>query len=221
MLHLYTVAQPPAAPTPAAVARAFIIPRHYTQGCSRSPVPFATFDERGEMRAVAAFACPGSEAVRAWPFGVEHRDRVTELHRLVAMGADEWPARPDNLLSWSIPRYFDALLELRPHIRCVVSYADSTEGHIGSVYRATNALYFGTVRNNGKSYRGPDGRLHSPRQCGKNITDEEAAALGWVAERRRAKHRYLWIIGPNRRERAYWLRKLVPVPIPYTLAGHQ
>ncbi len=45
-------------------------------------------------------------------------------------------------------------------------------------------------------YRDGDGRLRHPRQNGVNISFEHAAEMGWIPERRAAKHRYLLILAP-------------------------
>ena len=88
----------------------------------------------------------------------------------------------------------------KSHIKAVLSFSDSTEGHSGIIYRATNAFYIGKT---GKAifYRDVEGRLHHPRQNGKNITPEEAQSKGWVKELRYSKNRYLYLLANSKREK--------------------
>jgi len=99
-----------------------------------------------------------------------------------------------NTESWFVSRALNMLKEEKPHIQAVVSFADGTQGHVGTIYQALNAIYYGT---SGKAtfYRDGDGRLRHPRQNGTNITKETAQVLNWIPEKREAKHRYLFLLG--------------------------
>jgi len=158
---------------------------------------------------VCAFATPNSENVRASVFGPENKHRVTELHRLVIL--DETPT---NTESWFIVRALKGLKEYRPQIWGVLSFADGTEGHRGTIYQATNALYMGTT-GKARFWRDPDGRLRHPRQNGHNVTPDEAKAKGWVAEMREAKHRYLFLLGDGPTHRKYLRKQLADRVKPY------
>lgn len=160
------------------------------------------------MQGVVAFATPCSEAVRASVFGTEHKDKVTELHRLFT-----FDNLPTNTETWFIAMGLRGLAEVNPEIRGVVSYADTTEGHLGTVYQASNALYTGT---SGKAtfYRDQEGRLRHPRQSGVNISRAEASLRGWVPERREAKHRYVFLIGSKSDKKWGAANLLLPV-LPY------
>ena len=127
------------------------------------------------------FATPCSEAVRSSVFGLEYKDHVTELHRLHII--DE---TPKNTESWFISRCLCQLKIDKSIIWGVLSFSDTTEGHSGIIYKATNAYCIGTT---GKStfYLDKDNRLRHPRQCGKNITKEDADELGWSPVVRGAK----------------------------------
>lgn len=177
------------------VGKEFIRTHHYSRTCHNGPMCWGLFDN-GELIGVCAFATPGSEAVRESVFGPERKNEVTELHRLVILDGT-----PTNTESWFIVRALAGLLEYRPHIRAVLSFADTTEGHSGVIYRATNALYCGTT-GRARFWRDSEGRLRHPRQNGHNVTPEEAEQKGWVPERRGAKHRYLYLVGsPSERRR--------------------
>lgn len=171
--------------------RDYLRDRHYTRSCHNGPMCWGLFD--GDyMLGVIAFATPSSEAVRASVFGPDHKNRVTELHRLFVEDGT-----PKNTESYFISRGLTGLLGVRPSLRGVISFADSTEGHIGIIYQATNALFCGTT---GKSrfYRDGEGRLRHPRQNGVNISLDEAERRGWTPEMRNAKNRYLFLVGDKK-----------------------
>ena len=82
----------------------------------------------------------------------------------------------------------------------IQSFSDSTEGHNGTIYKATNAYRLGHT-GSATFYIDENGRLRHPRQCGVNISQEEAKARGWKPCKRGAKNRYLYILGKDKREK--------------------
>jgi hypothetical protein len=185
-------------------SKEFIIKNHYTHGCHNGPMGFGLFDEE-TLIGVCAFATPCSENVRASIFGVDYKDSVTELHRLFIVDGT-----PKNTESWFVSRALHMLKQEKPHINAVVSFADGTQGHVGIIYQALNALYYGT---SGKAtfYRDDSGRLRHPRQNGINITKETAKILNWTAEKRDAKHRYIFLLGTPLQKKKLGKRILVKV----------
>lgn len=188
---------------------------HYSGGMGNAPIPYGCYQRHtGERVGVIAFHTPGSENTRASVFedidgqAHEHRDvcdcdhiqaevadddgkhgyreHVTELHRMAIH-----PDAPPNTATWFISRALDRLKEYKPKYWAVLSFADRTEGHDGTVYQAANADYAGTT-SPATFYRDNDGQLRHPRQCGENITVEEANRRGWEKEKRDAKHRYVF-----------------------------
>lgn len=196
---------------PAAVGKAFIIQHHYSHGVHNGPMTWGLLDGE-ELVGVIAFATPSSEAVCASVFGPEGKRSVTELHRLVLLDR-----MPRNTESWFISRALAALKAERPQYRAVLSFADATQGHVGTIYQATNAIFTG---RSGRAtfYLDRDGRLRHPRQNGVNITPVEAAARGWRPTKREGKYRYLFLLG-GRAERR-WLESQVRLPrLPYPKAA--
>lgn len=171
---------------------------HYTGGLSAAALCVG-LRQRMRDRAlvgVAAFLPPVSVLARRKPLGAEGEHLVWDLHRLVLLGHEDEP----NLTSWFLAQ---ALHDLwcRTGARVVMTFADSTEGHTGGIYRALNAIYLGKTPRR-VTYQGPDGRLHATRQNGRNIPRAEAEANGWEAVWSEPKHRYALVIGkghPSRR----------------------
>lgn len=195
------------------IGKEFIKKHHYTGGCHNGPMCWGLFDG-DKLIGVCAFATPSSENVRSSVFGPEHKNSVTELHRLVVLDGT-----PTNTESYFIRRALSGLKKYKPQIKAVLSFADATEGHVGTIYQATNALFCGT---SGKAtfYRDQGGRLRHPRQNGKNVSKEEAAERGWTPEKRDGKYRYLFLLGSGPQKRRY-MKSLRLVPRPYPIPEDQ
>lgn len=176
---------------PTKEAKEFVIKYHYSHGIHNGPMTYGLYLE-DELVGVCAFATPSSEAVCSSVFGEEQKRSVTELHRLVLL-----EEMPKNTESWFIVRALKELKKDRPYYNAVLSFADATQGHVGTIYQATNARYCGT---SGKAtfYIDLSGRLRHPRQNGVNITKEEAKNRGWKPVKREGKHRYLYLLPDNK-----------------------
>lgn len=185
----YTIRQ-----IPCKIAKEYIIKHHYSHGCHNAPSPcFGLFDNK-TLIGVLMFACPCSENVRASVFGKEYKDSVTELHRLHILDVT-----PKNTESWFIVRCLKMLKELKPHIKAVISFSDTTMGHSGTIYKATNAYRVGNTSKT-TFYIDKNGRLRHPRQNGVNISEKDALSRGWTPTVREGKNRYLYILANDRRE---------------------
>lgn len=194
---------------PSKQGKEFIRKNHYTHSCHNGPMCYGLFSPEGSIVGVLAFATPCSENVRSSVYGPDRKGEVTELHRLVILDVTK-----TNAESWFIVRALKALKEDRPNYSAVVSFSDATEGHAGTIYQATNAIYQGPT-SKAWFYRDQEGRLRHPRQNGHNVTKEEAAEKGWTRERREAKRRYLFLIGApaeRRRNRKSLIKPEMPYP---------
>ena len=118
---------------------AFIFKHHYTKNMAQgASLALGLFYKKKYFVAVCVFSSPSSEKARAWPFGEEEKHRVIELHRLAMIKKDNWKSRPRNILSWFVSRCLKLIVQHKPDIRCIITFADSTEGHKGTIYRALN-----------------------------------------------------------------------------------
>ncbi len=184
-------------------AKKYIIENHYSHGCHGGASPcYGLFDDE-QLIGCLMFATPCSENVRRSVFGAEFKDSVTELHRLHILDVT-----PKNTESWFIVRCLKLLQQDKPHIHGVISFSDTTIGHEGTIYKATNAFRLGKTAAS-TFYIDKSGRLRHPRQNGVNITLAMARDMGWIATKRQAKNRYLYIIGKNKREKKHWEKQCV------------
>lgn len=187
---------------PTKLGKDFVKQHHYSHGIHNGPMCYGLFD-RGMLIGVLAFATPCSENVCSSVFGFDMKRQVTELHRLVIIDQT-----PKNTESWFISRVLRQFKKDRPNYCAVLSFADATQNHIGTIYQATNAIYTG-MSGKATFYLDTDNRLRHPRQNGKNITPDIAQQLGWKPVKREGKHRYLYLLPNDRSHKKVLLSKLL------------
>jgi len=84
-----------------------------------------------------------------------------------------------------------SIFKKRPEKRYIVSFADTTQGHTGVIYRALNFKFIGKTLP-ARFFIDKDGRLRHPRQNGVNITLKKAKELGWTPTMRKAKNKFVY-----------------------------
>lgn len=185
----------------AKIAKEYIHKHHYSHGSHNGPSPCYGLFEGDELIGVLMFATPCSENVRASVFGPDMKDSVVELHRLHILDVT-----PRNTESWFITRCLKLLKNDRPQTKAVLSFSDTTIGHSGTIYKASNAYMIGST---GKTmfFMDKEGRLRHPRQNGKNISKDEAELKGWVPVKRESKNRFLWLLFNDKREKRQLIKK--------------
>jgi len=176
-------------------AKEYIKEHHYSHGCHNGPSPCYGLFDGDNLIGCLMFATPCSENVRASVFGKDYKDCVTELHRLHILDVT-----PKNTESWFISRCLKELKKDKPNIKAVISFSDSTEGHEGTIYKATNAYRIGHT-GTATFYVDETGRLRHPRQCGVNVTKEIANERGWIPIKRFSKNRYLYLLANSKNEK--------------------
>ena len=182
-------------------SREYITKNHYTHGCGASASPCYGLFDGFKLIGVLMFACPCSEDVRASLFGEDEKDRVVELHRLHILDVT-----PKNTESWFISRCLKLLVKDRPQTKGVISFSDLTQGHVGTIYKATNAYRCGQTSRIWV-FIDKDGRLRHERQHGHHVTDQEAKDMGWNKILSQPKNRYVYIVGNNKTDIKYWTKK--------------
>lgn len=170
------------------LAKEYIHLHHYTHGSHNGASVCCGLYEQDRLWGVCMFATPCSENVRSSIFGPDYKDTVTELHRLHVLDGT-----PKNTESFFIARCLKMLKQVKPHLLAVIAFSDPTEGHQGTIYQATNAIYYGQTSTR-TFYQDETGRLRHPRQNGHNIRIQEALERGWTLQKRLGKYRYLWLL---------------------------
>lgn len=120
-------------------------------------------------------------AVGAFGLSREYQQGLWELGRL-AMHPD---LNGGNHTSWFVSRAIKQLCK-DTTVRAIISYADSSAGHTGAIYRACNALYCGMTAPKNDYY--VNGKIQ-----------ERGKTKGVVGEwkLRPQKHRYVWLFDPT------------------------
>ncbi len=104
---------------------------HYTGRLGSTSVKLGLY--RGwDLAGVICFGTIPSNNARSI-CGPEHARAVLELTRLALY---DWA--PRNSESWLIGQAFHWLAKNRPDISLLISYADPSAGHVGTIYQATN-----------------------------------------------------------------------------------
>ena len=158
-------------------AHPWILHKHYAKRIPNIKYAYGLFEDR-VLTGVVTFGIPPSDSLCRGLCGDEFKHQVLELNRLCVESDIK------NSASILVARS----MKLLPTETIVVSYADTSMGHIGYVYQATNFIYTGlsmkmrepVVINN----------KHS-RHSGLRLRD------GAVARDRPRKHRYVYFIGPT------------------------
>lgn len=136
---------------------------------------------------------------------------------LVRVWAHE--SAPGNTVS----RMVGASLKMLPKsVGLVVTFADSGQGHVGTIYQALNFFYLG-MSSKGVRYIDRDGvevtsrlaniyRMRNPERFGSMSLQEVRTELGWIPVVSHPKHRYAIGVGVAKRKVN---RRLAEMSVPY------
>lgn len=191
---------------------------HYLGGVGLSAMIYGLF-EYGELKGLVSYQTPVSENVRSSVFGPEHKDNVTELSRLCLLPSCTIPA--SRFVSESL-KIMNRERSRRgmPPILGLLSFADTSQGHHGGVYQSMSWLFCGTSTTKIDQYVDQEGVIRHRRQCGINITREQALERGWTVRKAEdfvVKNRYIKILGSKKvkkRMRSKLKFEVLPYPKP-------
>lgn len=185
----------------------FIIGIHYAKRWPSISYAFGLVD-KGEVIGVCTFGTPPSSPLRNGIAGAELAPQVLELNRLCLK------YNRKNEASFLVSR----ALKMLPKNRIVISFADTSQGHQGTVYKAANFTYHGlSAKRTDWKVKGME-HLH-----GMTIADEfrgvkdRAAAMrakygdNFYLQGRPRKHRYIFVTGSVGFRRYAYARIKYPV----------
>lgn len=148
---------------------------------------------------------PGNNATAVC--GPAHKLAVMELTRLALY---DWA--PRNSESWFIAQTFRWMERNRPDVSILLSYADSSVGHVGTIYQATNWIYTGASTNDMVYRLNSGGAIHARSAHRKPLPPGK-----WVAVS--AKHRYVnFLGGPAQRRQMRRALRWDALPYPKIVA---
>lgn len=161
----------------------WLLNMHYAKRIPQIMKAFGLYDGN-KLIGVVTYGIPASPSLCMGICGKEYSDKVLELNRLCLLNNDK------NQSSFLVSNSIKQL----PKPTIVVSYADTSQGHVGYVYQATNFLFTGTTKER-TDMGGRDGK-HS-----RHSKDPSIRVF------RSAKHRYILFHGSKTDKKI--LRKLL------------
>jgi len=114
----------------------WLLEKHYAKRIPQIMHAFGLYVDE-VLKGVVTYGIPASPALCMGICGKEYSDKVLELNRLCLMENNK------NESSFLVANS----IKLLPKPTIVVSYADTSQGHVGYVYQATNFLYTGLSAN--------------------------------------------------------------------------
>jgi hypothetical protein len=175
-----------------ATAQQLVVENHYLHRKAPCSQAFGLFDESDKLRGVVMYGTPSSSALRAGIAGKEHANNVIELTRLWI--DDSTPKNSESYLIGNSIKHCDKEI--------VVSFADTSQNHLGIVYQATNWIYTGlSAKRTDWSVEGID--KHGHTWADKYTAAEMRQLFGdrFTLVPRSRKHRYLFINAKGRRRK--------------------
>lgn len=163
---------------------------HYSGSASNTGKAWCASDKSGEVVAAALFLPPLPPAARYVAKVGAERGRTIDPKRVVALSRlVVVPGQPQNVASMVVGQ---ALRDLRKEgkYQAVVTFADTSAGHTGQVYRAMNAEYLGMTGPTTYWTDANDARVSC--KATKSRTVAQMRELGYTSHRSLGKHRFVW-----------------------------
>lgn len=189
-------------------AMSIVIEKHYLHRKAPCTYAFGLFDPTGNICGVITYGVSASSTLLRGVCGEEEAKNVYELTRLWI--DDSVPKNGESYLIGNTIKQLDREI--------IVSYADSSQNHIGVVYQATNFHYTGlSARFRDPKVKGLENQHHATYANG--LTNAQvierfgADNVTWVERPR--KHRYVFFNASGRRRKELQAKlryKIQPYP---------
>ena len=176
-------------------ANKLIVDNHYAKGMSNTASHIYGLFKRSDP-----FKLLGTAVFMIAPQGVAlqygngtYKDVLT-LSRFVLI-----PDMPKNSASFLLGSSIREIKKLNRY-NCLVTYADTSENHTGTIYKATNWTYIGTVKGAAK-YTDKDGKL----VCRKSTKTRSAATMKrlYKYEGYSIKHKFIYRLTVKKQKPKY------------------
>ena len=192
----------------------WFLQKHYLKRLPPMSYCYGLYNNNLNLIGVASYGRPAAHGVVKGAFDGKLMDNFLELNRLVINDG-----LPKNILSF----FLSKTLNLLPKPQAIVSYADTSQGHHGYIYQATNWIYTGlSAKRKDYKLKGVH-NLHSQSLLdreGRHMTKGKVAEMklkygdDLYTEHRPRKHRYFYILG-NKKQRKEMIENLVYKVEPY------
>ena len=192
----------------------WFLKKHYLKRLPPMSYCYGLYNNNLNLIGVASYGRPAAHGVVKGAFDGKLMDNFLELNRLVINDG-----LPKNILSF----FLSKTLSLLPKPQAIVSYADTSQGHHGYIYQATNWIYTGlSAKRKDYKLKGIY-NLHSQSLLdreGRHMTKGKVAEMklkygdDLYTEHRPRKHRYFYLLG-NKKQRKEMIKNLVYKVKPY------
>lgn len=163
---------------------------HYAKSVPNVGLAFNVYNDKNEWCGVICYGLGAANNI-AMPFGL-NQGQVIELLRMALNGKQESTTKAMAISLKILNKY-------APNVKLVVSYADSEQGHIGTIYQATNWYYIGYSTDTNLLINGK--REHRRSICSKYGTSsiEKLKAKGLKIEviKTKPKWKYIYPVDKN------------------------
>lgn len=173
----------------------WLLKKHYAKRMPSISFAFGLYEDI-VLVGICTYGTPSSSTLRDGIAGPENAQYVLELNRLCIESSNK------NAASYLIGRS----LRMLPKPSIVVSYADTSQEHIGYVYQACNFMYTGlSAKRTDWKIKGME-HLHGQtiadmsRGCDGSRANYMKQKFGddFYLEDRARKHRYIYVTGKNK-----------------------
>jgi hypothetical protein len=175
-----------------ATAQDVVVKHHYLHRKAPCSQAFGLFDDAGELRGVVMYGTPSSSSLRAGIAGKEHANNVVELTRLWI--DDSTPKNSESYLIGNSIKHCGKEI--------VVSFADTSQNHLGIVYQATNWMYTGlSAKRTDWQVQGIEKHGHTWADKYTAVEMRELFGDKFTLVPRSRKHRYIYLNAKGKRKK--------------------
>lgn len=160
--------------------------KHYAKRMPSISYSFGLYKDN-ILIGICTYGSPPSNSLCNGVCGIEYKNDVIELNRLCLNDHKE-----KNITSYFVSKTLKMLGN-----KIVVSYADTSQGHIGVIYQASNFLYTG-LSDKRTEWRMKNCELHSKTICEKYTLKQRQNNNDFYVIDRPRKHRYIIFVGDKK-----------------------
>tara|TARA_Y100000034_G_C6852795_1_gene387083 strand:- start:198 stop:872 length:675 start_codon:yes stop_codon:yes gene_type:complete len=188
-------------------AKKIIVKYHYSHAFPAAELCLG-FYVKGKLNAVIVYGTSATSKMATSLPG-----KYLELVRLFSF---DWAGK--NMESYCISQSIKYIKKNHLDIKVLVSFADPEQGHNGAIYQATNWLYCG-ISQPDEWYIVDGEKIHPRSMVAKYGTrgKKKLKKLGIKYKRKKlhGKHRYIYILGKNKKENKKLKQELQYELLPY------
>lgn len=182
-----------------------ILKWHYSRSVPMVQVGYAVFNEAGEWCGVICYGIGANNHIGS-PYGLA-TGQIAELVRVALNGKQESTSK-------ALALSLKLIKKDCPLLQMLVSYADTGQEHVGTIYQATNWVYTGRQKVTDSLIDPVTGKVTH----GKTINSVYGSQIGLQKVKGTDKLKYIYPLTKEMRKRAETLRQPYPKK-EYTSAG--